>query len=423
MKGKILITFSFILFSVIANSQNHAVVNPIKIDDSFDGISDLRLQQAVIELERIFNSEEFAQAVLHENFKVGNYGLSSSQIYDLIVSGVDNYKDKPKDYSIDLRVKIFDEYFGHGNFGVTDMNTRVTRTHRCYILQNDLKCYISHLAHEYMHQIGFLDNRSFQGLRIVKTNSVPYKIGNIVGRLISEPKNCHFVNSTCTKQSQTLSEVSEVINANDSLIASCFSQGAANNCASIALIKAAMLKYGYSNIFEYKKEGSIHKVKLKDGTNLEITDEELSLVSNKYAKFEITRIPEIATIQDNVIFYAHLAYAAIAKNIVKNGYWGCGDNNIPHYTQIKKYEDALIFISRTSYCTDNCFKLLGYKIKEGKIYDFNSANQLRDKGIILYSWAHAVVVYNKQIDCHGEWLSSTTGKVCGNRFQWYIVLE
>ena len=421
MKIKISTILVSIVFTSIAYSQNHVVVNSIKVDESFDDISASRLQQAVKELENIFNSEEFARAVLHEKFNVGNKNLTSTQIYELIVSGMNNYKDAPKDYSIDLKVRVFDDYIGHENFGTTDMKTRITSTHRCFILKNDIKCYISHLAHEYMHQIGFLDDRTWWFG--TKTKSVPYKIGDIVAKLIDAPKNCHFVNTTCPKQTYAATVASESLAITDSLVVSCFSQGAANNCASIALIKAAMLKYGYTNMFESKKERNTYKVKLKDGTKLEVTEEELTLARDEYAKFEITKTPEVSSAQDNVLFYAYLAYAVIAKSIVQNGYWGCGDSNAPHYTQIKKYNEALTFISRTSFCTDNCHKLLGYKIKGDKIYDFNSVSQLDEKGIILYSMAHAVVVFNKQIDCHGEWEKATTSKVCSNKFKWYIKLD
>lgn len=176
-------------------AQQRVKVNAIQVDSSFDQASLAKLNEAVKILDSIFNSEEFAQAVCHTEFNVGNYNLKNYQILELIRSGADNYKDKPKDYSIDIRVKVFNEYFGHGNFGITDMNTRVTRTHRCYILHNDIKCYISHLAHEYMHQIGFYDKR-YRGVG-TKTKSVPYKIGNIVDTLIGNTNPCLAKDETC----------------------------------------------------------------------------------------------------------------------------------------------------------------------------------------------------------------------------------
>jgi len=194
---KITIILLYCLFIQSSYGQQRVKVQAIQVDSSFDNASLLKLQDAVKVLDSIYNSEAFAQAVLHTEFNVGNFGLSNSQILELIRSGADNYKDRPKDYSNDIRVKLFNEYFGHGNFGITDMNTRVTRTHRCYILHNDVKCYISHLGHEYMHQIGFYDERTwFAG---TKTKSVPYKIGNIIDALIDNPTHCLAKDETCTK--------------------------------------------------------------------------------------------------------------------------------------------------------------------------------------------------------------------------------
>lgn len=186
----------FLVFKT-SYGQQKVKVNAIQIDRSFDSASLLKLQEAVNVLDSIYNSELFAQAVLHTDFNVGNFELTNYQILELIRSGADNYKGKPKDYSIDLRVKLFDEYYGHGNFGMTDVNTGVTSTHRCFILHNDVKCYISHLGHEYMHEIGFLDEKTH--VFGTKTKSVPYKIGNIIDTLIGNTALCIAKNELCTK--------------------------------------------------------------------------------------------------------------------------------------------------------------------------------------------------------------------------------
>jgi hypothetical protein len=197
MKNLLINLLLFFFIFKTTYGQQRVKVNAIQVDSSFDSASLLKLQEAVKVLDSIYNSEAFAQAVLQTDFNVGNFGLTNYQILELIKSGADNYIDKPKDFSIDLRVKLFDEYFGHGNFGITDMKTRVTRTHRCYILHNDIKCFISHLGHEYMHEIGFLDVRIWAFG--TKTKSVPYKIGNIINTLIGNNTPCIAKDETCTK--------------------------------------------------------------------------------------------------------------------------------------------------------------------------------------------------------------------------------
>lgn len=186
-----------LLFENPTFCQQQVKVNAIQVDASFDPVSLSKLNEAVTLLESIFNSEEFARAVCHTEFNLGIFGLANYQILELIKSGNDNYKNKPKDYSIEIKVKVFNEYFGHGNFGFTDPASRITRTHRCYILHNDVKCYVSHLAHEYMHQIGFYDKKTwFLG---TKTKSVPYKIGKIVDALLGNVTPCLAKDETSTQ--------------------------------------------------------------------------------------------------------------------------------------------------------------------------------------------------------------------------------
>lgn len=194
MRNKLLLILLTLLLNVALYSQ--VKVEFIKMDDSFDALSSDILDTTIQELEQVFNSEEFNQMVLNETFNIGNYNLSSEDIYKLIISGKDNYINKPQDNTIDIRVTVFDKYARNGNFGFTNMTSRVTRTHRCYILNNPKKCYTSHLAHEYMHQIGFYDKRTW--LFGKKTSSVPYKIGRIVDKLIKNDAKCFAKNETCT---------------------------------------------------------------------------------------------------------------------------------------------------------------------------------------------------------------------------------
>ncbi|WP_411973681.1 hypothetical protein ACLCDV_10960 [Sphingobacterium sp. Lzh-3] len=193
-----LLLCSWLLFclKIAFAQQQTTVVRIIEVDNSFDKESRLKLHAAAKEFEAILNSEAFAREVLHEKFNVGNNGLSSAEIYELIISGINDYKSNSKDYSIDLHLSVFDKYVGSRNFGKTDMNTRITSTHRCFILNNNVKCYTSHLAHEYMHQIGFYDKRKW--LVGTKTQSVPYKIGNIINKLTGNLENCSAVKKNCS---------------------------------------------------------------------------------------------------------------------------------------------------------------------------------------------------------------------------------
>lgn len=189
----------FLSFTSAVNGQDRIVIRT-HLDSTFDQASTQKLHEALEILEVALNSEAFKKRVLEENFNVGNNHLTSEEIYQLLVGGEDNYIDAEKDGELNFRLSLFDEPFkkkNNDNFGVTNMATRITRTHRCFVLNNDVRCYASHLMHEYMHQIGFIDKRRFLGLG-TKTSSVPYKIGRIVDELIGNPTSCLAQQGTCS---------------------------------------------------------------------------------------------------------------------------------------------------------------------------------------------------------------------------------
>ncbi len=189
-----------LLVASIVNAQRNPPVDvvAVKLDDSFDTESSLKLDSSISMLRRVFNSEEFAIDVAHTKFLIANNKKTNAEIYLMIVTGMNNYLNASIDGQVALKVKLFNEFAGSGNFGITDMVTRETRTHRCYVLDNDVKCYASHLAHEYMHQIGFIDKKRFIFFG-TKTRSVPYIIGNIVDKLLKNNSKCISIDKSCTK--------------------------------------------------------------------------------------------------------------------------------------------------------------------------------------------------------------------------------
>lgn len=208
-------------------------------------------------------------------------------------------------------------------------------------------------------------------------------------------------------------------NNKDFLIVNSFYQGKANNCASIALIKAAMLNYGYKNLFVTARHGANYNITLKDGTQFIITEAERQKAVSQ-AKFIINDQPELGTEKDSVLLYVYLAYACIAKSISINGYWTCEKNGSGHSTNYSTYDAALSFISEISFCTDYCYRLLGYK---GEVFDFKKSSKIPNRGGILYSKYHAVATYDGKLDCFSDWLPITQKRTCKNRFKWYIVLQ
>lgn len=205
----------------------------------------------------------------------------------------------------------------------------------------------------------------------------------------------------------------------DQKVISSFYQNGGSNCASIALIKAAMSQYGYNKIFEFKHEGGKYKVTLRNNQKLTVTDEELALAKTKAQFGTENTTPQT----EDILLHAYLAYACIAKYIAVHGYWGCVEDGNTHYLPMYKFEKALRFITKTSYCTDNAYRLLGFSVAGNEVKDFNPAVALPEKGVLLYSLDHAVVVYKGQLDCYGNWLKLSDGKLCNQEFKWYLQLQ
>jgi hypothetical protein len=190
--------FLLCLFTIPITGQT--AVRARVLNDSFDAVSEQRLNNSMQSLQEIFNSDEFKVLVRAADLSVGNRNLTNVQILQLILSGANNYKNAAPDGVIEFPVRVFDKYKGWGNFGTTFMkpsNARITETHRCYILNNSPECYTAHLAHEYMHLIGFTDKRD--GWFGPKTNAVPYRIGNIVEELLGGNLGCSAQKTTCSK--------------------------------------------------------------------------------------------------------------------------------------------------------------------------------------------------------------------------------
>ena len=198
MAKRFSILLLLVYLSVLLSAQSFHLKITVVQNDNFDAVSLKKLDSAITILDSVFNSNEFRKELSKINFNVGNRGLTNDEIATMILTGQDDVGE-PQDSSIDLRLRVYDNYKGGNEFGNTGMKTRVTSTHRCYILNNNVECYVSHLAHEYMHQIGFYDVKSWKGFKRTKTGSVPYKVGNLVSRLIKNSSHCVAQHSNCSK--------------------------------------------------------------------------------------------------------------------------------------------------------------------------------------------------------------------------------
>lgn len=158
----------------------------------------------------------------------------------------------------------------------------------------------------------------------------------------------------------------------DNVLFNAFKQGNVNgggNCASIALIKAAIGTFGVGNVFTSSKdeENKILLVRLKDDTSYSIPFSEIDL-SIKENGFKIKSQLDQAL---KIKAYADTCFAVMVKVQEK----------IQKYDSYEKSLSSLL----NGYYTPNVYKLLGVEFKEIPKEDLkNNAN------VIFYNYYHAV---------------------------------
>ncbi len=221
----------------------------------------------------------------------------------------------------------------------------------------------------------------------------------------------------------------------DSLRLQAFYQGDTGNCASVALIKAAISQYGLGKAFDTLRTGPSLTVKLRSGQTLTLTDTERRqagkaalFVRNDKSKPkpEGSDLPmEEAT---PIIQYANLCYAVMAKFIEVYGEYGClnRDNTTDEPTRTANFSAALATLAN-GVCSDNVYRHLGLAVENPMHIEFYPSLDFTTKpGVLVYSKKHAVVLWGKYFDYHGDWVARSKHGHCettGFKAKYYLVLK
>jgi hypothetical protein len=150
-----------------------------------DQLAHLEASRAL--LERIVNSEEFKQRVLHFNFNgqeafYQNNGLSNLQIYNKIMAAAEELpKMTAANQTIDLTVQLYtSSWFGRNVVGYTNPDTSTIYMNTYFYNYATPGGTASNMMHEWMHKLGFdHDYRSTTN----RPYSVPYAIGDIIEQM------------------------------------------------------------------------------------------------------------------------------------------------------------------------------------------------------------------------------------------------
>ena len=147
-----------------------------------------KLDQATKLIGTVLNSREFRDAVLSNTY-AGKPGFadetrSPREIYDAIRAAKENFTSEA-DGEVDLNVnlKTF-SWFQRKTVGYTTPDSDTITTNRRFFSGYDAPEVAGHLAHEWLHKLGF--EHDFKATAD-RPYSVPYKLGDLVERLARGP--------------------------------------------------------------------------------------------------------------------------------------------------------------------------------------------------------------------------------------------
>ena len=143
-----------------------------------------KLEQATKLMADVLNSTEFRDAVLSAEFG-GKPGFASEtrsprEIYSTIRAGKENYTASA-DGEVDLNLKLENfSWFQRNVVGYTTESSDTLTTNRKFYSGYEASEVAGHLAHEWLHKLGF--EHDFKATTR-RPDSVPYELGELVERL------------------------------------------------------------------------------------------------------------------------------------------------------------------------------------------------------------------------------------------------
>lgn len=189
-------------------------------------------------------------------------------------------------------------------------------------------------------------------------------------------------------------EITCIIFMTDKFIIESFTQSEAN-CAAIALIKAAIIKYGINNVFKKRRANGQWIITLKDKQIIVLNDADINRI-NKYNKIGFRRYRNRAvTANARLKEYVRLCFAVMVRVLQLNGYEG------NEFTE----SGAIELLAREGMNTDHLHTLLGLQRKKKQAWKLSPAHLrlFRHKtGVLLYSDRHIAVLSKEYYDDFGK---------------------
>lgn len=141
------------------------------------------LEKSRVVLEKVLNSEEFKQRVLHfayngEETYVQNNGLNNLQIYNKIMSAAEEFPQQTvANNQMDLSVQIYtSSWFNRSVVGYTSPDTATIYMNTYFYNYATPAGTAGNMMHEWLHKLGFDHDFNSTARR---PSTVPYAIGYI----------------------------------------------------------------------------------------------------------------------------------------------------------------------------------------------------------------------------------------------------
>lgn len=192
---------------------------------------------------------------------------------------------------------------------------------------------------------------------------------------------------------------------NKSIIIKAFYQGkdmeslGAGNCASVALIKAAIYSYGF-DVLQYEVRGHTYHVKLKNGDDIAFTKEELAYASKQSSFIQgKTENDETRKQYKKILDYAHICFATICKMAQKHGDYSQRRSKI---VVPDDFEEAVEIINDGT-LTPEVYEFLGLEDNVSPVYRKRIWRWIKGKkGLVIWTKSHAMFAANGYFDLYGK---------------------
>lgn len=173
----------------------------------------------------------------------------------------------------------------------------------------------------------------------------------------------------------------------------------AGNCASIAIIKAAMFTFGY-DVVSYEKEQNSYLVTLKNGENISFNDNEF-LYAKKESSFIFGKYKNESEKEQfsEIINYAHICFATICKMAQKHGDFS---SRYSKFIIPESFELAVEIINDGTF-TPHVYEFLGLEDYASATYRIGLRKKIKQSyGMVLWTNSHAMYSSEGYFDLYGK---------------------